>query len=234
VPIRAARALGRALAAIHAQTPPDDETLLHQPPWPLFLHQPSLALLREASPANLGVIRILQRFPELCSHLERVRASWRRDAFIHFDLKWDNILTQRRGRAFDVRIIDLELFGVGDSSWDVGSVLSEFLGQWVHEYTERGRNAPRRNLPQPAARCFWESYAHDLGFDGSAAAERLLRSVEFAAARLVQTAYEEAHGALHVSDWAICALQLSLNIFRRPHDALAHLVGLGPIAWRGV
>jgi thiamine kinase-like enzyme len=216
---RLASSIGRALRALHRKEW-RDEFFVHQPPWVLSIHRPSLETLCDTSGGNLQVIKIVQQYPEYCELLDALRAEWRTDAFIHFDLKWDHCLVS----STRLKIIDWEIAGVGDADWDVGSVFSAYLNSWLLSIPITGE-APSLQYArypletiQPALRAFWRSYAQDN--------ERLLRAVRYAAARLTQTAYEQLQTASDIVGTAVCALQLGLNILRRPADAARDLLGI--------
>jgi hypothetical protein len=62
---------------------------------------------------------------------------------------------------------------------------------------------------------------------GAATAEQwLLRAVQYAGARLLQTAYELMQTAIQLTGNAVCLLQVSLNFLQRPREAAAHVLGL--------
>jgi hypothetical protein len=83
---------------------------------------------------------------------------------------------------------------------------------------------------QPAMRAFWDAYAVGMHLTPVEQDEWLLRSVRYAAARLLQTAYEQSALTLRLTGNVICLLQLSLNILQRPADAAASLLGI-PVRW---
>ena len=65
---------------------------------------------------------------------------------------------------------------------------------------------------QPALRRFWQAYTPADGAGWRDGAEWLLRAVCYAAARLVQTAFEQGQGAVQMTGNALCFLQVSLNM----------------------
>src|SRR5208282_3494029 len=105
------------------------------------------------------------------------------------------------------------------------SVFMDYLNLWLLSIPITGEAAPdgfaalaRYPLKsmQPAIRSFWRSYARRMELRGIAADEWLLRAVKYAAARLVQTAYEQMHVSMQLTGNIICFLQLSLNMLERP------------------
>jgi aminoglycoside phosphotransferase (APT) family kinase protein len=155
--------------------------------------------------------------------------------FVHNDLKWDNILvhpSEGETEPTEVKIIDWEMAGIGDPCWDVGTVLSEFVAFWAlsipvvdGEPYEGLAKYPIEDM-QPAIRAFWDGYSGAMEFDRATARERLLKSVRFAGARLIQTAYERTQTMTHLTPHIYLLLQLSLNIMERPEDAAEGLFGI--------
>ncbi len=241
---RVAAAMGRALGTLHRVTHQSCGELTalagseDHPAWALSIHDPDVGLLREASSANVQLVRIIQEFPEFCSHLDRLRESWKTECVIHGDLKSANCILSRAPvprRAPALKIVDWELARIGDPGWDVGSVFGDYLGLWllsapITEETDPERFLKLTRFPlermHPAIRSFWESYVEHGEIDPSVEPALLSRSVLYAAARLVQTTYETMQFSVRLSGNAICLLQLSWNMMRRPHEAAFRLLGL--------
>ena len=116
-------------------------------------------------------------------------------------------------------------------------MFGEYLSFWLLSIPITGVDPPDRFLElaryplpdiQPAMGRFWQAYAAQMGLDGRAARDALLRSVCYAAARLVQTAFEQGQGAVQLTGNALCFLQVSLNMLQRPEEAAVHLLGIPP------
>ena len=237
-------AMGNALGTLHHLTWMEgkrDKTIqvfAHESPWVLSLHHPDLRILRDVSSANIQVIKIMQQFAEFCELLDKLRQEWRTEALVHFDIKWDNCIISAQsaaGRKNELKIVDWELAGMGDPCWDVGSVFNDYLSFWLLSIPITGETPPDHFLQlarypldrmQPAIRSFWESYVRRTELDRAASDEWLLRSVRYCAARLIQTAFEQMHMAMELTGNVVCFLQLSLNILRRPQEAIVHLLGI--------
>jgi hypothetical protein len=233
-----AAALGRALGTLHQL--PDDaaRSIASRPaPWVLAIHRPDLALYHAASQANLHLIATIQRFPQFGALLDALRALWQPRALVHYDMKWENVLVApaAAGGRRTIKLVDWEAAGWGDPGWDTGSVFGEYLGFWLLSIPTTGVDPPDRFLElaryplariQPAMRRFWQAYARQRGLEGGVAREALLRSVCYAAARLVQTAFEQGQGAVQLTGNALCFLQVSLNMLQRPDEAAVHLLGI--------
>jgi thiamine kinase-like enzyme len=239
-----AKAMGKALGTLHClwqlMEGGDEKnlSLSRNPPWVLSLHSPELGFFRNISSANIQLIKIIQQFPEFGELLDRLRREWRIEALIHYDIKWDNciVFTQSpSGRKTRLKIIDWELASVGDPCWDVGSVFNDYLSYWLLSIPITGETPPEQFLElaryplermQPAIRSFWHSYVRKLKLDTSTANQWLLRAVQYGAARLVQTAFEQMQMSMQLTGNIICVLQLSLNILKRPQEASVQLLGI--------
>jgi hypothetical protein len=221
---RVAADLGGAVAAIHQSS---GEWLARSAvvPWVLSLPRPSVGLLRDMSAANVEILRIVQQSRVLCRNLESLARSWRPRALIHHDLRLANcVATMER-----LRIVDWESAGSGEPAWDVGSILADFLAFWVRSMeltVTHGQRLPAHRARisirrlQPAIRSFWTAY-------GAEQAEEFLpRAVQFAGARLIQTAVELTDRSSYLTPHAVMLLQLSENILSDPAGAARGLLGL--------
>ncbi|HXM46915.1 MAG TPA: phosphotransferase [Pyrinomonadaceae bacterium] len=243
-PTTIAAAIGTALATLHrlnwtgGQREGDAGRLKLPPAWVLSSHRPNLGMLQHLSSATIQAIKIIQQFPEFCELLDSLRQEWTNETPIHFDLKWDNYLIMARRSGHEksnLRIVDWELAGIGDPCWDVGSVFNDYLSYWLSSIPITGGTPPERFLElaryplakmHPAIRSFWESYVRHMKLGDAISAEWLLRAVKYAAARLVQTVYEGLYHSIKLTGNAVCSLQVSLNILRRPQEASLHLLGI--------
>jgi thiamine kinase-like enzyme len=236
--------LGTALAALHRarhinRIPRYDlSSFARKPPWILSAHRPGLESLRKLSAGEIEVTKVIQNFEEFSEHLDRLQQDWRSETFIHGDLRWGNCIvaaSARSGSKTTLKIVDWEFAGFGDRSWDVGSVFAEYLSFWLELVPLTGDASPDRYLHlaevpleqmQPALGSFWSTYGRQMALSRSASDEELLRAVQYSAARLLQKAFEEMQASTQLTAYAVCLLQLSLNMLRRSKDAAAELLGL--------
>lgn len=244
-PADAAAPLGEALGALHrlfrepthaAAAGPDASM-----PWILAAHQPAPETFARLSPANLRLLVLIQQDAALADGLEALRRSWRPDTMVHNDLKGDNILVRTIDDRTQIYLIDWELIQRGEAAWDVGAIFRDFLTYWLLAVPLSADLAPQAMLDQallpmaelrPALRAFWRAYLGAAGIAGAAAGAVLLRAVEFAAARMVQAAYELSLAQAQPSNLALALLQLAANILAAPREASLHLLGI-PIPWQG-
>ncbi|MBI4363916.1 MAG: aminoglycoside phosphotransferase family protein [Candidatus Latescibacteria bacterium] len=243
----AAAAMGKALGTLHHLTKDSRARSVlvgeftSRPPWVLGIHKPDLGWIRRASAANVALVRIIQQYPEFCAHLDRLRSDWHPECLIHGDLKSANCIVAKRpnkSRACSLKIVDWELACFGDPSWDVGSVFSDYLALWLLSVPITGDLPPERfleltrcplELMRPAVLSFWSAYVRHGDLDSARKRSLLVRSVESAGARLVQTAYETMQRSARINGNTVYLLQLSWNMMSRPEEAAVGLLGL-PIA----
>jgi len=210
-----AAALGRALAALHAVTP-DDEELRDDAPWVLSLHRPRLDALRYLSAASIELIKVIQEDDGFARGLDELRDGWRVDALVHRDVKWANCIAHAPpggARRTRITLVDWEMAGWGDPALDVGSAFGEFLGH---------------DAPQPPIAAFWRAYVRARDLDERAASLLLVRAVRYAAARLVQSAYEDTQETARMNARTADSLQVGRDILLTPRDAAAELLGIAP------
>jgi len=235
-----AESLGRALAALHRTTAftqgatPAPE----RAPFVLSLHKPDSRIFRDLSTTSVELIKIIQHAPSLGRRLDDLRSEWIPSALIHQDFKWDNVIvlkTSRARRSTCLKLIDWEGAVDGDPCWDVGSALSSFLSTWLFSIPVTGESPPE-DFPglaaypleamQPAILRCWRSYITELRADPATVRRRLLRSVEYAGARLVQTAFEVSQVSMNLNGAIVLHLQLAQNVLERSAEAAVQLLGL--------
>ncbi|OTX87121.1 hypothetical protein BK726_17320 [Bacillus thuringiensis serovar londrina] len=208
----------------------------HEPPSIFLLHRPTLRIFQDISEANIELIKVIQNFPDYCERLTSLQQEWRTDTFIHFDIKGDNCLIQSDSvKEEELKIIDWELAGLGDQCWDIGSVFVDYLFFWISTIPITSNTLSHKILeiaPHPlsevqlAIRSFWESYVKNMGLDLISSRELLFRSVRYAAARLLQTIFEQMQMLKHITGNVIFSLQLSQNMIQKPNEAIKYLLGI--------
>jgi thiamine kinase-like enzyme len=240
--IRLARHMGRALAALHELTMPEEadawrgERFAADAPWILSAFQPDLGTLCGISAANLKLIQAIQHHAGFAESLERLLLTWKKDRLVHFDMKAENVIILGSPSAgwTRVRLVDWELVGVGDACWDVGSVFADHLGRWMLSMppieahaSERLHELNGRRLTriQRALQAFWKEYIRRMPLRADYD-QWLLRSVEYAAARLLQRGYEQLQTSVDFSPASIRFLQVSQHMLQRPEEAAIRLLGL--------
>ncbi len=245
-PLEPVRALGRALGTVHAtfRLPelagnPRLGELGEDAPGSLRPHRPHPEMLRHLSPAGLELCRMVQAESGLGEALDAARAAWRVETLIHGDVRLDNVLvadSDDDGTAA-IRLIDWEMVQRGDRAWDVAGVLADVAFLWLTGMSQRpeldaaARVASARTplaVLKEGLRAFWRGYAAAAGPGRRGASGLLERAVPFAAARLIQSAFEVSGDPERPSSLEVLLLQLAANVLAAPGRAARDLFGLAP------
>jgi hypothetical protein len=229
--------IGHALSLLHRISYRngigEKDSFWQKAPWILTIHQPTVRQVASMTEGQVEVVKLLQN-QEYAVLLEDLCSEWKATSLIHFDLKCDNLLVVASRKKTILKIIDWELAGWGDPSWDVGCIFGAYLGSWLFyipimtgiraDYSLELARYPIERL-QPAIRAFWASYVRGMQLRAIEANQVLFKAVKYSAARLVQTAYEAMEAASQLTTSAVGALQVSMNILKRPRDAIRTLLG---------
>jgi hypothetical protein len=245
-PIEHAEALGRALAVLHGsfhgrakERDPALAFLGDDLPIVLAFHQPNPRMLGGLGPAAYRLVGLLQTEPGLQGRLAEVAGMWRSETVIHGDVKLDNILVRAEHPSLaesshgTLCLVDWELVQFGDPAWDLGAALQDFLAWWIVtlprastvEKMLEGERFPLSVLI-PGSQRFWHGYTDERALGASEADALLARAVGFAAARLVQTAFEAAGVMTELPAISLLMLQLAANMWRDLPAAATDLFGL--------
>lgn len=210
-------------------------------PWILSIHTLAAAQFDRVSNANAQILALIKQYPEFVTALDTLRAGWRIDGLIHGDMKWENCLllaSAEPGGPLSLKIIDWELADFGDVCWDAGAVFQSYLSAWIlsmppHDEASAEKLVSQAGLSldamQPAMARYWHSYFQARQLPSAQQAETLTRCVQYAAARMIQTAYEHMSYAPSISMGTLRMLQVSSNILTRPAEAVRGLLGLGAV-----
>ncbi len=207
-----------------------------QPPWILSFHLMPRNSVQNLSAANGQLMAILQSYPDFGQALDRVRAGWRRDALIHGDMKFDNVVI-RGAQTLEqtLHVVDWELADIGDPAWDTASILQAYLTWWIASLqrvttnvtTNKPTDAAQYPLEtiQPAIRAFWGAYVSSRRLNARDADAELERAVSYAGARMLQTVYESMAWASSLTQQAVWQVQACINILKEPRAAATDLLG---------
>ncbi|HEX4963160.1 MAG TPA: phosphotransferase [Thermoanaerobaculia bacterium] len=203
-----------------------------QPPWILSFHLVSRGSMQNLSAANGQFVTILQSYPDFGQALDRLRAGWRRNALVHGDMKFDNVVVRAAQTPEQtLHVVDWELADVGDSAWDAASILQAYLSWWISTLPRvPGNDAndaaqyPLETI-QPAIRAFWDAYVSARGLSARDADLELERAVSYAGARMLQTVYEAMAWAPALTQHAVWQVQACINILKQPRAAATDLLG---------
>lgn len=247
-PVEVGRMLGTSLGGCHLtlrgkplQTA-EMATFPRSAPWILSYHHSRTFPSGSLSGGTAKLVEIVRQHPDLHCSLDRLRNQWRYDSLIHGDMKWDNcIVHPDDDGALRLKIIDWELVDYGDACWDVGGIFQSYLTSWINTMPLANEGTPDRLIRNaglqleslhPSIRAFWRSYLETSGIPRQHAADHLIRSIEYGAARMVQTAFESLYFLPGMTSHGAMLLQVSLNILRNPMEAATALYGLGEEATR--
>jgi hypothetical protein len=206
-------------------------------PWVMLVHKPGPELLQTLSPANSQTLQILQSQEGLAARLDALRKSWRPVTVIHNDVKSDNVLMNpgQEPGSVEVRIVDWELVQIGDPAWDLAGALQDVVRFWVYsmplslERTAEQMMAEARyplEAVQAVCRALWAGYRSAAGALAREDPSLLTKAVKFSSARMIQSAYEMAFGAVALPPPAVVLLQVGANILDDPELAQVRLFGL--------
>jgi hypothetical protein len=241
LPIEVGKLQGERLGAYHAGARVNGQTeglevFGRQIPWILSINETNPMYLSQVSRGNAQLIGIVQQYPEFQSALAELKAHWNYSTLIHGDIKWENMLLRKAdGVSPELKLIDWEIADVGDECWDAGAVIQAYITFWVFSLPltsgmslgEAAASSRYSNEDlKRALASYWTSYAERRGLNQTASRQKVLRSMRCAAARMIQTAYESIQSSPQISPYALCKLQISMNILRDPSNAVADLMGL--------
>lgn len=184
-------------------------------PQHLAMHEMKEEELIRPSEGRREVIRVVQKHSGFGDALDELRAAWQADTVIHGDWKLENCLIPAEGN--EVRMVDWEFAQWGDSRWDAGTLMQSLWLPWV-----RRPATCRLEEIRPALCSFLSNYVLARGWELSEAVPKIIR---FAAARMLQTAWEATDEAAHITADAVRLTQASLNILTRPEWAIEQLLG---------
>jgi hypothetical protein len=226
-----ARLLGKRLAALHAAPLPtpsgEPAAFPGELPRVLSPHLYGWLTLAHERGSGAALVPWLRHCPELLLHLDALRGEWRRDGLIHGDMKWDNcLLIPLDDGETDLRIVDWEHADVGDPGWDVAGALQSYL---VDAITSKDASASKLDSLRVAFAQFWDSYVSARNLRPADVELLQSRAIRYAAARLIQSAFEHAVAGPEWLGAALTMLRSSLAMLRDPEGALASL-GPSPVA----
>lgn len=205
-------------------------------PFIFKLLKPNPGMLAWATSGALKFVLMLQQEKDAFEIWRKAEESWCEESFIHGDVKLDNFLvfeSDSSSAVNRVKLIDWEMFQVGDPAWDVAGVFNDFIFWWVitmpdnmsPEQMIKHAQFPLTNIQQGANQ-FWQEYTHALGLAEGVAGALIHRAVFFGGLRVIQTAYEIASRFDVIPSIAILLFNLGMSILRDPPKAITQLYGI--------
>ena len=243
--LKDARNIGIILGTLHYLTKiKNNNDYLHifktqtQPRFLSHLRNPNIQIFQYSSSASLQLIKIIQQNKELTRYLDEFNNMWKQECLIHSDVKLENfvidsnIYTKNNNK---IKLVDWELASIGDPAWDVGSVFCSYLSLWLFSIPISDEIPPDEFMKyakfpiekiQPAINSFWSMYVHCMKLDHTISQKFLVKAAKYTSARLIQTGYEFSQSRGDLTGHVVCLLQLSINIMKRPLDAITSLLGI--------
>lgn len=243
-PEHVASSLGQALSIFHAI---DVDSLAdsridsqHRPnfskrvPWIFTYHKKSLFDPAHLSGGAEQLGDVVRGLPQLQLDLARLFDIWRFEEIIHADIKWDNCLVYSEQNVLQMKIIDWEVVDIGDARWDVGSVFHAYLSHWImRHYSDPKQqrqsmiDETKQRMPNMFAsiQAFWSSYCSARKIADADRSAYLTVCLEFAAVRMLQTAFESLRFCTEMSPHAYALVDLSQQVLLDPRRAAAELFG---------
>jgi hypothetical protein len=226
--------VGASIATLRRNAPATHPALCDVPrwtPWIFSVASPGRATLSRMTAKHASLLRLIQQQPDLTRRLAQLENLWQVHSLVHADLKGDNVLVARE----QVRIVDWEFALLGDSAWDLASVLTDVACWWLLSLQLAGDRTlediiAAAPIKIDAVRAFggaaWQSNLQVAPV--ADVADFAHRCVLYAGARLVQTAYEYG-GDTSLPPVALSAmLQMAENLFADPAAAAAEIFGFPP------
>ena len=154
-------------------------------PWAFSVSRQASLAGHSGDAYHASIHQRLQREPSTCASLEATATRWRANALIHGDLKWSNWLAKvTSGQLEELFVVDWEMGGVGDTAWDVASMLYSLV------YAHAGGGTIGLSTARPSLRAFVKGYFAETGFRAGYAMPFAERCVAYLGARCVQGVYE--------------------------------------------
>lgn len=210
-----------------------------QPRFLSHLRNPNIQIFQYSSSASLQLLKIIQQNQEFRRYLDEFNNMWMQECLIHSDVKLENFVVGS-GKLYTkknnkIKLVDWELASIGDPAWDIGSVFSSYLSLWLFSIPISDELPPDEFMKhakfplekiQPAIKSFWSRYVHCVKPDNIDLQKFLLKSIKYTSARLIQTGYEFSQSKGDLTGHVVCILQLSINIMKRPQEAITSLLGI--------
>jgi len=197
-------------------------------PWTLTIQTLPAEHLSTVSEGNRQLIVMVQTTPALRDMLTAVHSAWRPQAFIHGDLKPDNCLVLNSVEKHEryVQFVDWELADFGDPAWDLAALLQGF---WTPSLLQHGHVDATFSFMHsvwPLIDTLMQSYLSNSAIPADQWSAMRCRSIQFAGARMVQTAYEMLHSSAVVTPEATLVLQAAIAIYANA-QLIESMTGVG-------
>jgi len=227
----------RILATVHKPAIPAGHTNPAFPqsiPWIMQLGDFGAYEFFPQHKINGELISIIQQHPGLQQMLSALKKEWVPSSLIHGDIKWVNFIITMQQPAQQY-LVDWELADIGDPCWDTAGILQSYLSAWAFAFDNQqpalqqlgtAMQAFEPAKMQAAICSFWETYTRHMQTEPGKQQQLLLKTVNFCAARMIQTAIEGVvyHTSIQANN--IRCIQIAHNILKNPLLAAEKLLGI--------
>jgi thiamine kinase-like enzyme len=151
---------------------------------------------------------------------------WQSESVIHGDVRADNIMVAALGNVVDLRLVDWELWHLGDPAWDLAGLIEAATTSILTRGASMGDDARSWDgtgfsvaVIQATSRAIWHAYTEARGMSAESRREVTPRVVTYCAARIVQSTVELAAQTDVLPRGSTVLLQVAENVFADPQRA---------------
>ena len=184
---------------------------------------------------------LYQYYESLSAAIAELANEWHPCCLTHNDLKFNNILVHSRWDQLDnclVRLIDWEACAWGDPAFDLGTLVANYLGIWLHslivdpiiELEESLQLAvtPLEVL-QPSMLALIRAYLNAYPMIVDYHRDFILRVIRFAGLVLIHQIQEMIQYRKYFDNAGICQLQVAKTLLTRPQESLLTIFGISEL-----
>jgi hypothetical protein len=256
-PVAIAHSLGQTLAKVHRNTwgqashqlflapeESSDRDIARPPSFLRGLERFGPGIFSKISTDGLDFWRLYQRYDSLHQAVAETAESYRSCCLIHSDLEFRNILVKTDGSDAvnadpspvdaNVKLIDWELFRWGDPAYDLGIVLSSYLGLWLESLvvskaiplqTALKLATTPLELLQPSMTALIQSYIAEFPAILDHQPNFLNRVIQFTGLVLVKQIQNRLERLNPFDNTSICTLQVAKMLLCSPEQSISQVFG---------
>ncbi len=188
----------------------------------------------QSSMQNQAVITTILNDKVLVDNLELLRTNWKTESLIHGDIKLTNFIITKSGAKEKLKLIDWEISDLGDPLWDIAGLIQSYISTWAFSLTNQtngnsshtGLNNITSDSLKEVITDFWQHYVSLSKINKTDVKEKFLKTMQYTAARLLQTAFEANQFSSEITLSSVRLIQLSQNIFKNPEELGYQLTGV--------
>ena len=185
-------------------------------PWILQITESSVAENNELYESNY-LIYTVYNHPIFHTFLRSTRKKWEIKSLIHGDIKWTNFMVHKEHDNHQVYLIDWEMSDIGDPLWDVAGIFQNIISNIILRnekelelgYIDCNIELELRDLWEVIGR-LWKDYS-----SRSNVSDSIQKTLDYTAARLLQTASEGNKGFQYIRSNVQKILDTSLYLIEK-------------------